>query len=168
MPDAVLRMEPARSRSEYELTCSAVASRRVGGKCRDISGYMIRLYLRICDELSQHAETAISDFTDPNRRLSRVVSTGGSRCGPGRKLAGPRLYGHQAVGLRTVGKHAGAARCDVQGNGTSQCVFSAVDPKVIPGARGGACRRICERMRSRHPSPPRKGPGRRADPRSGG
>ncbi len=74
-------------------------------------------------------KTAISprrdeDFPEWYQQVVRMAEIGG-------KLRRPGLHGHQALGLRDMGRDATPARPDVQGHGTQECLFSPVHPSQL-------------------------------------
>ena len=86
---------------------------------------------------------------------------------PGRELAGARLHGDQAVGLRALGEHPARARRHVQGDRPRERVLPAVHPAVVPREGGRARRGLRQGVRGRHAPPPRCRPRRQARARSG-
>ena len=75
------------------------------------------------------------DHADPRGELPRVVPAGRQGRRPRRELAGPRLHGDQAVGLRALGEHPARARRHVQGDRARERLLPAVHPDVASSRR---------------------------------
>ena len=57
-------------------------------------------------------------------------------------------------GYAHLGKYPADSRCEIQRDRPSKRLFPSFHPAQLFGKRGAACRRLCQRVRRRHASPP--------------
>ena len=85
-----------------------------------------------------------------------MVPAGRPRGRPRRELAGARLHGDQAVGLRDLGEHpARARRACSRRPGHENAYFPLFIPQELPREGGRARRGLRQGVRGRHAPPPR-------------